>query len=184
MWENVLSYWFGGSQKEKRERWFYCKCDMEIREQFKKLLDDFTLNLEGNLVGLEGADALAAIILVDQMAKNIYREDNSAFKYQDVISNFAKLVIGKLQYLPPEQYSFVILAIIHQEDANNKSIVLSAIDKMDKNDKYYKKILKSVDNHYNILETFGRYPKRNTIFRRKTTPEEQEYLDKIGNKFV
>ena len=90
MWESVLTYWFGGRQKEKRDRWFYCKCDVEIREQFKKLLDEFTLNLEGNLVGLEGEDALAAIILVDQMAKNIYRGKNTAFKHQDVISNFAK----------------------------------------------------------------------------------------------
>ena len=182
--ESVLSYWFAGTNKEKRERWFYCKCDVEIREQFKKLLDEFTEKLDINLAGVEGEDALAAIILVDQMAKNIYRGDNSAFKYQDVISNFAKSVIGKLQHLPPEQYSFVILAIIHQEDANNKSIVLSAIDKMDKHNSYFKKMLKSVDNHYNILETFGRYPKRNAVLGRKTTPEEQKYLDKLGNKFV
>ena len=72
---------------------------------------------------------------------------------------------------------------MHQEKIENKELIKLAIF-MFNNDKYTAKMQKSMEAHFNVLDKFGRYPKRNKALGRITTEQEQIYLDECGKKFV
>ena len=185
--EDVLVYWFNGDKRRERDIWFYKKYDKEIEEKFRTKLEWFKGHLEANLevllINNNIKDCVGAIILVDQMAKNIYRNTSKAYEYQDEIAEFAKTVLERLIKIDDKYLSFILICIMHQENLENKELVDLGLFLFN-SDKYAAKMQKSMKAHYNVLEKFGRYPKRNIALGRITTEQEQKYLDECGKKFV
>jgi uncharacterized protein (DUF924 family) len=123
---------------------------------------------------------LAEIIIIDQFSRNIYRNTPQAFVYDPIALVLAQnMVQYKLDLqLTPVMRSFVYLPFMHSE---SRLIHQQA-------EKIYQQLAVegSLDfelKHKAIIDRFGRYPHRNTILGRESTPEEIEFLKTDGSSF-
>lgn len=217
------------TQKERRI-WFFKKHDKEIKSKFSniylkvknaqphhidnllELLHTLTYNIETNkpreiikylnqYVIITFQSALATVILFDQMAKNMFRNEPESFKHQTVISNFVWDLFARIDPIimaflaTPKQFFFLALCLIHYENtqyldfAKDYSIKYfeNYFSLIDDNDNVRLNILyplmESIQKHKSILLQFGRYPKRNAALSRISTEEELSYI-KNNYKFV
>ncbi len=117
--------------------------------------------------------ALALILLLDQFPRNIYRDTPGAFASDEKAKNLTLLALENdyLDDLSENEHCFFILPLEHSEDLKDQELCVSLFEAMgNKNDLNY------AHAHKEIIEKFGRFPHRNSILRRKNTPEEEEYL--------
>ena len=71
---------------------------------------------------------------------------------------------------------FYLLPLIHSEEMQDHIFVQQLGEVFLKEHPHYQGIKKSWDDHTQVIKRFGRYPHRNKIFNRKSTPEEIEFL--------
>lgn len=122
--------------------------------------------------------SLAAVILFDQFPRNIFRNQPKSFEYDNkalLIADGA-VSLGYHTQLPEKHRGFLLMPYMHSEslEMQNKGVELFAYDKDFQN----YGIL-----HRNIIERFQRFPHRNEILGRESTPEELEFLTQDGSSF-
>lgn len=128
--------------------------------------------------------ALALIVLLDQFPRNIFRGDPRSFAGDPLALRVARMAVrrGFDTLLRPVERTFVYLPFEHAEDlaAQRQSLRLFAALARDSNG------ASTVDyalRHYDIIARFGRFPHRNAMLGRESTPEEAEFLDQPGSSF-
>lgn len=123
---------------------------------------------------------LAEIIILDQFSRNIFRNDARAFAYDNMALVLAQeaILINQAQLLPPKMRAFVYMPLMHSESLviHAEAIRLFSEPGLEENLAYEIK-------HHEILQRFGRYPHRNAVLGRKSTPEEIEFLKEPGSSF-
>jgi uncharacterized protein (DUF924 family) len=146
--------------------------DAEVLSRFAELveraksgaLDDWADEPEG---------ALALVILLDQMTRNIYRDSREMFAADDKALGLAKRAIerGFDMDLPKEQRRWLYMPFMHSEDLADQemSVELFARSELSKS-------LPFAVEHADIIRRFGRFPHRNAILGRQTTQEEADFL--------
>ena len=171
---DVVAFWRAAGP----ERWFKkdSAFDDEIRQRFLGLHEAAAA---GKLSGWEqSADgALALLILLDQFPRNMFRNDPRAFATDALALAVAAgaIVRGFDAQVPNELRGFFYLPFEHSEDPadQQRSVAFhKAIDDADG--------LKWAEIHADIIRRFGRFPHRNAVLGRVTTPEEQAFLDGGG----
>lgn len=176
--KDVIQFWF--EETEPKQRF---KKDPEfddlIRNRFRKLHRRAT---QGLLYAWREhpLDALAEIIVLDQFSRNMYRDSPKSFA-QDVLALILaqETVRRKLDTeLDPLHKAFLYMPFMHSESAEIHEIALFLFDQPGLEDNYNFEV-----KHKAIIDRFGRYPHRNKILRRKSTPEEQEFLAQPGSGF-
>lgn len=178
MFENVLSFWF----EEITEASWWVKdeaFDMLIKERFGELHRRATAcELFGWRASAEGS--LAEIIVLDQFSRNIYRDTPAAFTSDPLALSLAQRTIEKGfdQQLPVRQRNFLYLPYMHSESLiiHEQAVELYAAQGDQKTIDFEHK-------HKVIIEQFGRYPHRNSVLGRPSTPEEIEFLKHPGSGF-
>jgi len=168
--EQLNEFWFS---ERVTKLWYHStpEFDAEVEQQFSAMyqaacdgrLDDWQATAQG---------CLALILLFDQYPLNVFRNDKKSFATASNAIKTAEQCINKgfNQTLTKAQQSFTAIPFMHSE--NNEHQALSV--------KLYKNI--SVDNlkyarhHFEIVEKFGRFPHRNKILGRESSPEEIAYL--------
>ena len=92
-----------------------------------------------------------------------------------------------LEELTNMELIFAFMPYIHSENKiyreKSKKILEKIEEKLGNNNEVFKKILKNYDNHEQIFNKFGRFPKRNDVLNRKTNKEETMYLHMRKNKY-
>ncbi len=172
-WHNdVLSFWF---EELEPKQWFRTDPDLDaaITARFASLLDE----LAGRSVASLNAsphETLAAIIVLDQFSRNIYRGEARAFS-QDALA--AKLAVAAVDAgfdaaLEPQQRHFMYMPFMHAEDLEMQERSLELFGSLEDDN-----TLKFAREHHEIIARFGRYPYRNEVLGRTSTPEELEYLE-------
>jgi uncharacterized protein (DUF924 family) len=176
--EDILSFWF---HELKPEDWFKKSetLDEQIRKRFAAVhapasrgeLWKWRENPFGRL---------AEIIILDQFSRNIYRDKPQAFASDTMALILAQETIyHKLdRELTAEQKMFVYMPFMHSE---SRSIHEQAVELFD--GPGMEKNLEFELKHKEIIDRFGRYPHRNTILGRESTPEEIEFLKNPGSSF-
>lgn len=176
--QDILTFWFGTTDLtapiEKREIWFKSTPDFDAA-----LVDRFTHVHEqaaaGDLDHLRdnAVDCVALVISLDQFPRNIYRGTPKAFhadpKARD-ISHHA-LSRGYDTALTLEARKFFYLPLVHSEDLADHDISVEKYRAFDD-----PKSLNSAVGHREAIARFGRFPHRNKVLGRVSTPEEEEYL--------
>ena len=121
--------------------------------------------------------ALALLILLDQMPRNLYRGSGHAFATDGKARAVAKAAVAKGWHrkVEPELAQFFVLPFEHSEDIADQDEALALAVELDDSD-----ILKWVTIHRDIIVRFGRFPHRNPALGRTTSPEEQAFLDEGG----
>lgn len=124
--------------------------------------------------------SLAEIIVLDQFSRNIYRDQPEAFAADSLALTLARNMVSSKQdrKLSAEQKSFAYMPYMHSE---SKEIHQQAVSLFQQPglEHSYKFELK----HKEIIDRFGRYPHRNAILGRESSPEELEFLRQPGSRF-
>lgn len=127
---------------------------------------------------LDSADgALALMILLDQIPRNIFRNSGHAFATDPLARHYADRAIaaGHDAAFEPALRGFFYLPYEHSEamaDQDRSVALFTALG-----DAMYAKFAIA---HRDVIERFGRYPHRNRALGRVNTPEEQAWLDAGG----
>jgi uncharacterized protein (DUF924 family) len=170
----VLDFWFGVDPKK-----WYAKddaFDAEIRQRF---LSTYEAAAAGRLTDWEETpeSALALVIVLDQFSRNMFRVSPRTFAADALALAAAKHAVerGFDQKLELAKRNFFYLPFMHSEDlADQERCVILVRQNSDEN------TLKFAELHADIIRRFGRFPHRNALLSRATTPEEQAFLDAGG----
>jgi uncharacterized protein (DUF924 family) len=171
---DVVAFWRDAGPK----RWFEkdLAFDEEIRLRFYDLHEAAAgvrlSTWEGSAEG-----ALALLILLDQFPRNMFRNDARAFATDPMARAIAAgaLVRGFDAQVTPELRGFFYLPFEHSEDLADQERAVAFNGATGDADG-----LKWAKLHADIIRRFGRFPHRNAVLGRNTTPDEQTFLDSGG----
>jgi uncharacterized protein (DUF924 family) len=132
----------------------------------------------------ESRDGLVAqIVLLDQLSRNAFRGEPEAFQYDpralEVASGLIASAGSSPASLPWPAALFVVTCLMHSEQLPLHAKVkafLEAHVRMSKSPFLQRQLDRDLPEHTRVLERFGRYPHRNTLFGRSTTAEEAAWL--------
>ncbi len=170
----VVSFW----REAGPDRWFTkdAAFDNQIRERF---FDTYEAAAAGKLSGWEHSAqaALALLILLDQFPRNMFRGDARTFATDPLARAVAAgaIVRGFDSQVPADLRSFFYLPFEHSEDLADQERGIAFYTAAGDADG-----LKWAEIHADIIRRFGRFPHRNAVLGRATTPEEQKFLDDGG----
>ena len=176
--DDVLGLWF---DRLGRKSWFAkdAAIDAEIRDRFAPLIDEINVrDVEESISS--PAHSLATVLVLDQFSRNIYRGTPRAFAYDELARGIARLAIalGLEQRLPAEQRIFLYLPFEHSEAYADQLRSVELIGAL--GDAEYTRYAEA---HRDVIERFGRFPHRNVILGRASTPEEIAFLEEPGSSF-
>ena len=188
--EEVHAYWFadalGDPERAKRRLDFWFRpspeVDEEIRQRFAPTLKAAH---EGLLTPWEAAphSRVALLVVLDQFPRSIYRRTAGAFRYDTQALAVARrgLAAGHWNALSVPERAFLIMPFQHAEDLAVQRESVALFERlMNEARPEWRSLaegnLKYARLHHDIVERFGRFPHRNAILGRTSTPEEIEYL--------
>jgi len=174
----VLQFWF---EELTPEDWFRRdpSLDRRIAEEFWSTLAAASrcelFHWRGSARG-----RLAEVLVLDQFSRNIHRDTAAAFANDTLALALAQEAVASgrdLELAVPERV-FLYLPWMHSESAlmHEQALQLFATPGMEKN-------LEFEHRHKAIIDRFGRYPHRNDVLGRRSTPEEIEFLAQPGSAF-
>ena len=185
---DVLDFWFA---EANTARWFVADAafDEEIRE---RLGDAVGAAADGQLDGwaVTPSGWLALLILLDQCPRNLYRGDPRAWA-QDVKAQrvaLSGIARGDDRRLPPLQRVFAYVPLEHAENMDLQQIsveqfgVLRAEAPREQRERFAE-FFDYARRHREVIARFGRFPHRNAVLGRTSTPEEMVYLAQPGTGF-
>jgi uncharacterized protein (DUF924 family) len=170
----ILAFWRDAGPK----RWYTPDeaFDAEVRRRF---LDLWQRAAAGELSSWETSDdgALALVIVLDQFPRNLFRGDIRTYASDALAREVAGRAIagGVDARIDPALREFLYLPFMHSEHLADqlRCIELSRAAG-------HTESLKWAEHHADIIRRFGRFPHRNRLLGRATTPEEQAFLDQGG----
>ena len=123
--------------------------------------------------------ALALIILLDQFPRNLFRGSAHAFATDAAALNVAERAIahGFDAATPGPLRQFFYLPHMHCEDIGAQKRCVTLFEQLGPD---FEENIKYARAHLDVIERFGRFPHRNPLLGRITTPEEQAFLDGGG----
>ncbi len=185
----VLAFWFGGEGEpgygEFRSQWFQKDeaFDREVTDRFAGLYDEAAA---GELDGWreEAESCLALVIVLDQFPRNMFRGDARTHATDGKALDAAKYAIEQAldRELPPFQRMFLYMPFMHAEDARDQRISVGLFEGL-AGEAGGPDVVEYAVGHRDIVERFGRFPHRNALLGRETTPEEAEFLTQPGSSF-
>lgn len=176
--QTVLDFWF--KQIEPRQWWAVdAAFDALLRERFLALLEQ-AARAELFAWRTTAQGRLAEIIVLDQFSRNIHRGTPGAFAQDPmalVLSQEA-VAAGALAELEPVQRAFLLMPYMHSESALIHQEAERLFKAWAPADNYDFEL-----RHKVIIDRFGRYPHRNHILGRASSPEELAFLQEPGSSF-
>jgi uncharacterized protein (DUF924 family) len=172
--DDVLAFWLAAGP----QRWFEKDetFDAAIRERFAITYDDAAAGLLGTWqTSPEGA--LALVIVLDQFPRNMFRGSARSYAADPLARAVARRAIarGFDQRIVLPKRQFFYLPFEHSEDPADQEQSVALMRASGDAD-----LVKWAVLHADIIRRFGRFPHRNAVLGRATTPEEQAFLDAGG----
>jgi uncharacterized protein (DUF924 family) len=188
--DEILTFWFGrneGSSFAARQAlWFGGdrEFDNEVR---RKLTANHEQAAAGQLHHWQETPrgCLALVLLLDQVPRQIFRGETRAYAADIRAWDIAErgLARGFDRQLPPAQRLFLGLPFMHSERLHHQHRALAVARQCHAEDPEIADAMKSALQHLAIIERFGRFPHRNALLGRRTTPEEAAFLQEPGSSF-
>lgn len=193
--EDVIRFWLGepgAPPLANAEKWWKKDeaFDRQIRERFQDTLER---GVRGELADWRTSPRgrLALVLLYDQLSRNMFRGTPRSFAQDALAREVATQAFdaGDERVLTPIEISFLLMPFMHAEDiaAQRRCIAgFEALRDAADDEALRKNFASSADfaeRHAVIIERFGRFPHRNAILERPSTPEEVEFLKQPGSSF-
>jgi len=172
--EDVLAFW----REAGPRRWYEKDAgfDALIRSRFFKLWEKAA---KGELSSWEASDegTLALVIVLDQFPRNMFRDDAMTYASDALAREVASraLARGADARIDQTLLDFLYLPFMHSEELSDQVRCVELFRQSGDPGS-----LKYAEGHADIIRRFGRFPHRNRVLGRKTTPEEQAFLDQGG----
>jgi uncharacterized protein (DUF924 family) len=188
--KDIHDYWFGAlkapddrSPADKSAIWFRRsdETDAHIRETWGPFIARAAA-VDWDLGALSREERVGLVILLDQFPRNIYRTTGEAFAYDPKARGIAgRLIADGVDRLWLQEQNFVFLPFVHSEDVADQDHALllgarAAIDAPEAWKEDRRINLDFATRHRDIIRKFGRFPHRNEMLGRDSTPEELEFL--------
>ncbi|WP_460824471.1 DUF924 family protein [Lysobacter olei] len=125
----------------------------------------------------EPEGALALLILLDQIPRNVFRDSAHAYATDPLARHYAQRAIaaGFDRAVEPALQVFFYLPFEHAEELDDQRRSLELHGRLAGDDAdHWARV------HLEIIERFGRFPHRNAVLGRTTTAEERAFLDAGG----
>ncbi|NET55767.1 MAG: DUF924 domain-containing protein [Symploca sp. SIO2E6] len=187
--KEILDFWFGKPQDPDygkiRKFWFTKnpEFDQEVRSRF---LSVYQQAAAGQLDQWRTSphSCLALIILLDQFPRNLFRSQPQAFASDPQALSMAQYAInqGFDQQLPPVQRWFIYMPFEHSENLEHQRQSVELFTGLT-DEPNFASAIDYAHRHLKVIERFGRFPHRNQILGRASTPEELEFLQQPGSSF-
>ncbi len=172
----IYSFWF----EEIDSRHWYKKddaFDQLLRERFLAVHESAT---KAELFWWRDSakGRLAEIIVLDQFSRNMFRDQPAAFAHDAMALCLAQEAIanGADEELSERDRAFIYMPYMHSESAEVHEVALTLFTRLGNNIEYEKR-------HKAIIDRFGRYPHRNALLDRPSTPDEIAFLKEPGSRF-
>ena len=185
----VLDFWFGSEggpgYGEFRSQWFQKDedFDREVTDRFGDLYEEAAA---GRLDAWreEAKSCLALVICLDQFPRNMYRGDARTHATDGDALDAAKYGIEHAldRELPPFQRMFLFMPFMHAESVEDQHRSVELFEGLAA-EPGGPDVVEYAVGHRDIVERFGRFPHRNALLGRETTPEEAEFLAQPGSSF-
>lgn len=170
-YNDIIDFWF---EKLTPNEW-YKKNDQLDLAMVEKFIAVHDCAVKGELAHWRTSimGRLAEILLIDQFSRNIYRDEPKAYLYDSMALVLAQEAIDNHQAkeLDPIYKQFIYMPFMHSESRVIHELAIKYFSEpgMEYNLEYE-------IAHKKIIDRFGRYPHRNRILGRVSTPEEEEFL--------
>jgi uncharacterized protein (DUF924 family) len=179
----LLDFWFGPTadpgREQHREIWFRAtdEFDAALRREF---LADYEAAAGGALTSWEisAHGALAELLLLDQVPRNIFRGGPRAYATDAAARAAADRALdrGFDQMVPPAWRLFFYMPYHHSENLADQQRSLKLFDALPRNRDRRGSLRRYGHPYIEVIERFGRFPHRNEILGRTSTPEEAAFL--------
>lgn len=170
--KEILEFWFADGMDKL---WFRATpaFDAEIRERFEAT---WRAAADGRLQTWEdsAAGSLALVLVLDQFPLNMYRGTAQAFSTGDDAIRVTRSAVdrGLDAALSDPQKAFLYMPLMHSEQLADQDESVHRYRAAGLADN-----LRFAEHHRELIRRFGRFPHRNAILGRGSTPEELAYLD-------
>src|SRR6266446_2798333 len=179
----VLDFWFGPpgdpGREQHREIWFRSNAEFDaaLRQEF---LADYEAAAAGALLSWEALPdgALALLLLLDQVPRNIFRGTPRAYASDAAACAAADRALerGFDQMVPPAWRLFFYMPFHHSEDIADQRRSVALFETLPRNPDRRGSLRRYGCPYIEIIERFGRFPHRNKILGRESTPAEIAFL--------
>lgn len=170
--QEVIKFWFTGKGFDD---WFFSKkpnFDSLIRRKF---LGTYQAVLRGETAEWRKTPRgrLAEIIVLDQFSRNMFRGTPEMYRHDPLALALAQEAIraGAEKKLSKDERMFLYLPFEHSESRAIQKQSVKLFSKI-----WSKDLMKYAHDHKKIVDTFGRFPHRNKILGRKSTPAEIKFM--------
>ena len=194
---SILQFWFGDDPDDaaviaqKSPVWFEksAAVDDEIRERFGALRE---AAIAGELASWSETPhgRLALIVLVDQFSRNLFRDDARAFEHDALARAWAREAVATAadRALRPVERMFVYLPFEHSESLADQEWAVALFTGLrdevaPAQREAFEGILRFAEQHHDIVARFGRFPHRNAVLARASTPAEIGFLKQPASSF-
>jgi uncharacterized protein (DUF924 family) len=181
----LLDFWFGPpddpGREQHREIWFKAtdEFDAALRREF---LADYEAAAAGALRSWEASapGALAVVLLLDQAPRNIFRGTPRAYATDAAARDAADRALesGFGERVPPAWRLFFYMPFHHSENITDQRRSVSLFNALPRNPDRGGSLRRYGRPYVEVIERFGRFPHRNEILGRPSTPEEVAFLAK------
>jgi uncharacterized protein (DUF924 family) len=170
--DDVLEFWFAGDPSTLRKEWFQKSAEFDatcarftgaLRDAKAGAFDHWTATPRGTL---------ALIILLDQLSRNLHRNSPEAYAADPKARQMARAAVaqGFDQILHTTERMFVYLPFEHSEDLADQVEAVRLFITLGAD------LARYAEGHRDVIRRFGRFPHRNAVLGRVSTPEELAYL--------
>jgi uncharacterized protein (DUF924 family) len=173
----VLHFWF---EELTQDDWFAksTDIDVQIRARFGSLHTELAAHDGGHVTAPR--PTLAAVIVLDQFSRNLYRDDMRAFSADAAARRLSKTAIaqGFDEAVNTQERYFLYLPFEHSEDRGDQALAVDLIARLG-NDGWTGFAVA----HKLIIDRFGRFPHRNAALNRPSTADELAFLKESARPF-
>ena len=163
---DVLDFWFS----LKPEQWWTVDSELDetVRERFGELWEEQSRLPVSHFLG-SADEALAAIILFDQLPRNMFRSHADQFATDHLALAIAKAAVdrGYDERFEQPRRAFFYMPFEHSEDLDEQRRAMALFTALGDPE-----LLRYAKLHHDVIERFGRFPHRNDILGRAPRPDE------------
>lgn len=194
----IIDYWIGDARNDaqiaaQRQRvWFGRseKVDAYLTEHFVHVIAGLASGGADDWARQGATGRLAAIIVLDQFSRNVFRDTARAFEndFRALMLCKSGLRKGEDLRLSEIERLFFYMPLEHSESITDQQRSVDRFERLlaEARPEYQNMLKGCVDyalRHKAVIDRFGRFPHRNAVLGRQNTPEEDAFLSQPGSRF-